>query len=229
MSREHLLVGRDASVRAKIIQFTECPPEHREAVAREIFDLLDNDVQQWWRYHPERPGTATGPEFRQFQQKVFNELVLGLIELPRGSDSAFPFLFMTTLASVMQATHGNLHGPEPRNGTRAPRQFPATFVSGLMVQWYADRLSKRSYTALKLRFVQELSIPAIAKTMDYDTEASVRSVLRMAIAKVRQLALDDAKELRRRRHATQPGEKPTTEVRRAGVVFRSGFNGKKLE
>jgi hypothetical protein len=226
MSREQLLVSRHTFVRAEIIRLTQCLPEHRKAAARKVFDLLDDDVKQWWRHHPERPGTATGPEFKQFRDRVFEELFVGLIEMPRGSDSAFPFLFMTTLASAMEAVHGTLNGREPRNGARAPHQFPATFVSGLMVHWYADRLSKKQRTALELRFIQELSIPEIAEAMKYGTEASVRSMLRMGIAKVRQLALTDAKELRRRRQETQAGEKRTAEVRRGGVTFRSGLTAK---
>jgi hypothetical protein len=192
------------SLRSALAAFGNCLPGEELARAREIFDLLDDDIRQWWRFYPHSPDGTQGPTFETFHQELLRQLLPPLKQLR--NPKTFPFLFMGTLERAMQQVL-DTHGAAEPKSTKAQQllrrqraSFSATFVSRTMVRWFAPQLGPRQRQALELRFLHEMSFEAIASAMNYreNNPNGARSAVKLGISKVRYLALADARGLKPR-------------------------------
>jgi hypothetical protein len=206
------LVGPVDPLRLLIAQFLQSERQERPAIGQAIFDLIDADVQQWWRYcHPEGTPIAEGARYEAFRQEVFNDLMTGLGAMKRVE--AFPFVLLAALErdllDRLWPREGAFEKPQSStdlapSGRTGKGRSP--FINRTLVRWYADQLGERERLALELRCVDEVGFDETARIMHL-TEGGLRSALTRGVRYIRLYATREwqgrsARRMRRRGGST---------------------------
>ena len=171
-----------------ILRLKEAPIEAASLYCEELINRFEPLLRRAWQ-------RDIGGEYQDFVQDVFVRLFAGLPQLR--NPKAFPGYLRSIVLSV--ASHrwrskGRAPSRTAAEVERLVHGFDETLITRIFIRTYVERLPSRERDVIAMAYLEELSTSEIAHKLGIKTGA-VRSLKGRALNRLRELFLEDAKDL----------------------------------
>ena len=171
-----------------ILRLKEAPIESASSYCEELISRFEPLLRRAWQ-------RDIGGEYQDFVQDVFVRLFAGLPQLR--NPKAFPGYLRSIVLSVA-SYHWRSKGKTPSRTAaevdRLVHGFDETLITRIFIRTYVERLPSRERDVIAMAYLQDLSTGEIAHKLGMKTGA-VRSLKGRALNRLRELFLEDAKDL----------------------------------
>lgn len=171
-----------------ILQLKDAPIQLASLYCEELITRFEPLLRRAWQ-------REVAGEYQDFVQDVFVRLFAGLPQLR--NPKAFPGYLRSIVLSV--ASHhwrskGRALSRTAAEVERLVHGFDETLITRIFIRTYVERLPSRERDVIAMAYLQDLSTAEIAIKLEMKTGA-VRSLKGRALNRLRELFLEDAKDL----------------------------------